>query len=195
MTLADVSIFFIFLLFRGRPGKGRRCPRRRGGVLLFKHGEGGRFLRRGGRMVHRVSRRRCAGGGNICFRGRNVHQVKKMRHCGPKKWTSSTLERQVVKRHILHAKGRDNARCLFGQSMHMFDREKLKGKIVSHKFPEQPLSSIPWCLGKHQGKPPKTPRIFTPFDPSENPLGKQRKIAETPKTPRNFLGEIRPPKK
>ena len=43
---------------------------------------------------------------------------------------------------------------------------KVPGPVLFEQFWAPPWPSFPWCLGKNQGKPPKTPRIFlTPLNP------------------------------
>ena len=64
--------------------------------------------------------------------------------------------------------------------------------VPNYGMHQTPRSSIPWCLGKNQGKnTPKTPRIFfAPLDPSKNPR-KQRKAAENTRNTKDFPWLVR----
>ena len=48
------------------------------------------------------------------------------------------------------------------------------------------LSSLPWCLGKYQGKPPKTTRNYCPSEPQETPRKTKEKAAENTQNTKEF---------
>ena len=52
---------------------------------------------------------------------------------------------------------------------------------------QMPWSSFPWCLGKNQGKPPQTPRIFYPLGTLENSYKNSEKMAENTWHTKEFL--------
>ena len=57
--------------------------------------------------------------------------------------------------------------------------ENAQKSAKTRKNAQKPRSSISWCLGRNQWKPPKTPRIFSPLSTPGKPLEKLRKIAAT----------------